>query len=353
MNILYDNIIFTLQHCGGISVVWGNLLNYVTRQPQTDIHIIEYDGANCNLVRKDMDLSSCKSSILKNSLMKFRRLLNPTVPKKFDTSKKFIFHSSYYRTCSHPNAINITTVHDFAYYLFVKNPLLRWLHCQQMFAAIRKSDWVACISQNTRNDLLKFLPDVNPNKVIVINNGVDQRFNVIDGIKKEDFVLFVGKRDRYKNFDALITPLSKCNRKLKIVGVPLTPNEKQRMDACGLKYEYCGFVSDEELNRLYNTAFCLLYTSLYEGFGLPVLEAQMAGCPVIAMNASSIPEVIGDERLLLNEMTEVNLKEKLALLEEPKEREQIITSGIKNALSFSWEKMSKEYFELYKKALEQ
>lgn len=353
MNILYDNIIFSLQHCGGISVVWGKLLDYATKQQDVNIHIIEYKGAKTNLVRKDLDLSSCTSSILKRSLMKLRRLFNPSVPDRFNTSERFIFHSSYYRTCSHPNAINITTVHDFGYYLFVKNPLLRKIHCHQQFNAIRKSDWVACISQNTRKDLLRIMPDVNPDKVVVINNGVDKRFNVIEGAKKQSYVLFVGKRDRYKNFDALISPLSKCGRTLKIVGVPLNEAEKQKMNACGLKYEYCGFVSDEELNRIYNSAFCLLYTSLYEGFGLPVLEAQMAGCPVIAMNASSIPEVIGDKRLLLNEMTEEALKNKFELLANNEERDKIVAAGLENAISFSWEKMSAEYFELYRNALKQ
>ena len=168
-------------------------------------------------------------------------------------------------------------------------------------------------------------------------------------VEKKDYVLYVGKRDRYKNFNALIEPLAKLGYKLKIVGVPLSSTEIQLLDKARLKYEYCGIVSDTELNKLYNEAICLLYTSLYEGFGLPILEAQMAGCPVIAFNSSSIPEVIGDKELLLDDITVDTLRMKMEYVKN--NRDQIVRDGLENVKRFSWDKMADEYMDLYKKLL--
>ena len=117
------------------------------------------------------------------------------------------------------------------------------------------------------------------------------------------------------------------------------------------KYVYTGFLSNEELNELYNQAICLAYPSAYEGFGIPVLEVQRAGCPVIAYNASSIPEVIGETPLLLNTLTVSEFHDKLNLLKQGSVRNEVIVAGLENSQRFSWKKMGEEYVELYKELL--
>ena len=119
------------------------------------------------------------------------------------------------------------------------------------------------------------------------------------------------------------------------------------MKSAKLHFEYCGKITDEKLNSLYNEAFCLFYTSLYEGFGLPILEAQQAGCPVIALNSSSIPEVIGDQRLLIDQVSEDSIGHAINLLNDPEQRELIIEQGLRNVKRFSWDKMAEEYYNLY------
>ena len=161
----------------------------------------------------------------------------------------------------------------------------------------------------------------------------------------------MGNRAGYKNFSAIIEPIAKCNFELKIVGPDLTKNEIKAMNYHRLRYTFHGRVTDEELNQLYNEAFCFIYPSLYEGFGLPVLEAQMAGCPVIALNTSSLPEVIGNKNMLLNDISFDTLQEKIQLLKEPKTRKQIIEDGLKNAARFSWDKMTEEYIASYYAAI--
>ena len=345
MQIIFDNIIFSLQRCGGISMVWANLVSRVLDK-MNDVSFVEYQNSDNNICRKGLNLGD-KVASENMFCIKLGRFFNPRISVK--GNEKFIFHSSYYRTCSNKNAINVTTVHDFAYRKFVKNPLIRYIQCRQQDEAIRKSDAVVCISENTKRDLLHYLPDVSPEKISVIYNGVDNRFSHIQSAEKKDYVLYVGKRDRYKNFNALIEPLAKLGYNLKIVGVPLSSTEIQLLDKANLKYEYCGIVSDNELNKLYNEAICLLYTSLYEGFGLPILEAQMAGCPVIAFNSSSIPEVIGDKELLLDDITVDTLRMKMEYVQ--KNRDRIVRDGLENVKRFSWDKMADEYMDLYKKML--
>lgn len=356
MRIIYDNIIYTLQRYGGISVVWSNLLQRMLKREDCKITALEYEGAeNNNISRRTIHIPNDVLHLVKSKFLKITRYFDPSasVIDLCGRESPFIFHSSYYRICKHKNAINVTTVHDFTYEYFERNPLARFIHCSQKHRAIRRSDHVVCISENTRNDLLKLMPDVNPAKVSVIYNGVDRRFHRQDNGQYDYFALFVGNRKSYKNFIAILKPLSKCDICLKIVGKSLTKEEKKALTNSGIKYDYCGMVSGEELNNLYNRAFCLIYPSLYEGFGLPVIEAQMAGCPVIAYNASSIPEIIGDKRLLINQIDAETLKEKFSMLSNPTIREDIIVSGIRNAQRFTWKKMEDEYYHLYKHLLQQ
>ena len=111
-----------------------------------------------------------------------------------------------------------------------------------------------------------------------------------------------------------------------------------------------GRISNRQLNILYNGAKAFVYPSSYEGFGIPVLEAQRAGCPVIAYNSSSIPEIIGDTPLLMNSLDEVELCSKLELLSDEKLCLDVIQKGLENAKRFSWNKMYEQLASLYEEA---
>ncbi len=357
MKIVFDNIIYSLQHYGGVSVVWNNL---VSRMVSTgnDVQFVEYDDAQQNISRQLLQLPPERLHIRKSLLMALRRYFNPRLPQsilqKLDEGDKerFIFHSSYFRISTDPRAINVTTVHDFTYEFFVHNWLKRWLHCRQKHAAIRKSQHVVCISENTRRDLLRILPDVDPTKVHVIYNGVESgRFYPLEGVAHADFALFVGRRDHYKNFHAILRPLAELGITLRIVGESLSPKELSLLAQSGINYHYCGMVSDEELNRLYNQALFLFYPSCYEGFGLPVLEAQMAGCPVLAFNASSIPEIIGDPSLLLTEISAQSIKPYLQRFRHPLSRQAVISAGLLNAARFSWDRTAEQYLRVYQQGI--
>lgn len=353
MILAIDNIIFSLQKSGGISAVWYEHLKRLTTDQyfSSFLKFIEYDTAIFNVFRKDIPVDNsnliCKSSRLLN----LRRYLNPSLKS---VSEPFLFHSSYYRTCSNKKAINITTVHDFTYEYFVKG-FAKSVHCWQKYRAIRNSDLIICISENTKRDLLKFVPDTDENKVRVIHNGVSEDYFPIKHSDADEspFALFVGARGGYKNFDVAVEAIKETTLDLVIVGSPLSEIEIKHLDsALGRKrYKYAGRISNQQLNVLYNTAFCLLYPSSYEGFGIPVIEAQKAGCPVIAANHSSIPEIIGDKTMLINVASPNEILKKIQFLNSNHNRKEVIDLGLENAKRFSWDKTYADTVKVYKEVL--
>lgn len=351
MKIVFDNIVFSIQKNGGISVVWQSLLQAIQTDLSFSSQYIEYPGGVDNMCRRQLNLSSIECRKPRMGI-RVESYLSPNMKK----TEPFIFHSSYYRVCNNPNAINITTVHDFTYEHYRKG-LPKIVHSWQKFKAIRKSQVVVCISENTKQDLLRFLPDVNPDKIRVIYNGVSDSYYPLDESVKQScyhelgsFLLFVSGRQEYKRFDLVVEAARLVGMKLVIVGSPLNAIEEQYLNKELGTDGYVAFshIKDEELNKLYNTAYCLVYPSMYEGFGIPVIEAQRAGCPVIAFNNSSIPEVIGDTPLLINNLSVGEIIQRLKMIEVESTRKAIIENGIVNAKRFSWDNMTNSYKELYK-----
>ena len=197
---------------------------------------------------------------------------------------------------------------------------------------------------------MRFAPEIDIRKVHVIYNGVSDEYHIVDNQEKDyRDVLFVGSRDNYKNFRFLVESLLGTDFRLIIVGNALSPKEEQFLYQTLGDERFIVYIrpDNKKLNSIYNSVLCLVYPSSYEGFGIPVVEAQRAGCPVIAYNSSSIPEVIGDRRLLLNELSSIELIRKLKMLKDESFRSEIVDSGIVNSRRFSWKNMYSQYKELY------
>lgn len=359
MNCLIDNIIFSLQKSGGISVVWQEHLKRLLQESLFDCVFIEYDDAEKNIQRKSINIPENRIELKSSTGIDIRRFVNI----KSQYKSPHIFHSSFYRVEKSKHAHNITTVHDFTYFKFFGG-IKRFVNCGQQFFAIKNSDSIICVSENTKRDLLEILPYVKEEKIHVIHNGVNSSYKPIDNSKysldlpfdDSGFILYVGSRSaEYKNFRKTVEVCSRINMPLVMAGGGnLSTNEIHLLKTYSPKFKFYLYphLSNDQLNELYNRALALLYPSVYEGFGIPILEAQRAGCPVIAINTSSIPEVIGNSDLLLNDSSVESIVDAVkAIMTDTRLKNSEIQKGLMNSSEFSWEKTYEKTINLYKDIL--
>ena len=347
MKIIFDNIIFSLQKSGGISILWQNLLSKISETKEFKTEFIEYPYSINNIFSRQLKIPIDKIDFRSGRILSIKRYF----PPKIKCTEPFIFHSSYYRTSNSSKAINITTVHDFTYEKYF--PFLkRIIHSWQKFKAKRKSDYIVCISENTKSDLLNYIPDIDSNKIRIIYNGVSSDYCPLSQKPYPNLsnsILFIGSRVDYKNFDYTIECIQQSSFNLVICGNRLSNEEQIKLDTkLGPdRYQVVENPDNHELNKIYNSVFCLSYPSSYEGFGIPVIEAQKAGCPVIALNKSSIPEIIGNGYPMLRDLTQAEFNRIINQFKNPDIRNKIISLGYQNSSKFSWEKMIQEYTDLY------
>jgi glycosyltransferase involved in cell wall biosynthesis len=347
MIIILDSIVFSLQKAGGISTYWCNMCVRILKSPNL-IYLIEEEYSG-NIEHEK--LLKIKRPIYKSrfTLKPFVRFLNLNTQ---EISSKFIFHSSYYRVTKNKFAVNVVTIHDFIYEKFYSG-FRKWLHVYQKSYSINNADVIITVSNNTKKDLLKYYPKINPNNVKVVYNGVSEEYFPInkDDSRMSNSILFVGSREKYKNFDLLVKILSEIrDYDLIIVGDSLKKNEIFILNKM-LKNRWKNFtyLSNFELNKLYNSVFALAYVSSYEGFGIPLIESMRAGCPFIALRNSSIIEVAGNAGVLINSLTATSFIS--GLMEIKEFREDIIQKGLIRSLFFSWDKCYTETLKIYEEYL--
>lgn len=355
MDIVLDNIVFSLQRAGGISVVWQEQIQRLIRDTKLfSCEFIEYQGATNNIFRSDLILDNIDTR--SSSGLMLKRYLSPNYKK----NQAHIFHSSYYRTSGNKKALNVTTVHDFTYEYFYKGSLAQKVHTWQKNKAIENSDAIICVSENTKSDLIHFLPNINPQKIFVVHNGVSSDFRIIDisnstlPFASQSYVLYVGARGGYKNFGMAVEACAHTGYNLIMVGGGiLTDSERELLNSklTPNKYKLLLGIENTSLNELYNGAFCLIYPSLYEGFGIPVIEAQKAGCPIIAAKCSSLPEISGENNLLIENISTNLIIDNMQKLSNDAFRKQLIMDGQKNAERFTWDNTYYKTIEIYKSLL--
>jgi mannosyltransferase len=337
LKVIYDNIVFNLQRSGGISVYWKELIDRVINEENVDVSFIEYEGSEENIFRKQLKIPSnmkqLKSSFPNIKINRYFNLAN-------NLSEKVIFHSSYYRTMRGKNIINVVTVHDFTYEKKFKSYRGK-IHIFQKKRALENADAIICISENTKKDMIEIYPHLESKIIKVIYNGYNSKdYYYKPDLKPGNNVVFVGARKGYKNFDKCVELMSKTqNIFLNIVGPPLDREEVEFLNKkIPNRYKESTHVSNEELNDIYNNSICLIYLSDYEGFGIPIIEAMSAGCPVIALKKSSIPEVAGNAGLLFDTIEYDLIVNSIYKLRDDRQfREEQVELGLKNSKRFSWE----------------
>jgi len=259
----------------------------------------------------------------------------------------------------------VVTIHDLSYVYYPQEFLKKDLYQLTNWTnyAVKKAKKIIAVSQSTKNDLIKIY-NLPPEKIKVIYNG----FNRYKGIKissfKEEslnqpYILYIGTIQPRKNLINLIRAFYKFaqiypNFNLIIAGKKGWLYQKifEEVENLGIedKVFFTDYVTDHQLIYLYQNAFCLVMPSLYEGFGLPLLEAMNFGCPVLASFSSSLPEVGGEACLYFDPQNVNDLTEKLIKLKNNCQlKESLIKKGKQRIKLFSWEKCGQETLEVLKK----
>lgn len=234
--------------------------------------------------------------------------------------------------------------------------------------AIERADKIIVISEHTKNDLVEHY-SCPEEKIVVTHLGCDSKFRLIEneekktemaakyGLKKP-FIFNVGSIEPRKNIIGLIRAyagLKDSYREefdLVIAGGRGWLNSSIYKEVEKLEIndnvKFIGYVDEEDLPYLYNLAEVFVYPSFYEGFGLPILEAMVCGCPVITSKVSSMPEVGGEAVLYVDPKETGIIKEALeSLLDDEKKRGEMIDVGFKQVKNFSWEKCAKQTLAVY------
>ena len=257
----------------------------------------------------------------------------------------------------------VVTIHDMIQEIYRDSYYSNDKVIEQKKKQIYLADHIIAVSMNTKNDILNVYPDIPEDKVSVIYHGkslicrgkdIPQTMN---GIPKR-YVLYVGSRYHYKNFKNFIRamqPLLRTDKDIMVVcagGGAFKDDEKMAIGEQCDRYIQKN-VSDTELAYLYTHAMCFVFPSLYEGFGLPTLEAFSYGCPVAVSNTGAMPEVAGKAAVYFDPERTENMTEAISqLLHNDSLREELKKSGFLQAEKYSWEKVAELTGKCYQKVYE-
>jgi mannosyltransferase len=359
MNILLDNIIYSKERQGGVSNYFFEVTKYLQKFPDLNLKFYEEQLADLNGCRKELSIPDNQLIQHKNFKSLIMARLMPIQAKIEDS---LLYHSSFYRPLvGSDDFVEVTTVYDFVHDYYASF-LKKKIHNLLKYNAIKRSKGIICISNNTYSDMMKLCPPKKGQKVAVIHCGVSKDYMPLSALQinlyhnqvisnvEEGFLLFIGSRANYKNFDFVISLLKELPHiRLVVVGKSFDENENKWISKdLQERIIILSGVDNEGLNVLYNKALALVYPSDYEGFGIPVIEAMQAGCPVIAQNKSSIPEVAGDAGILFDKLNLNDFKLGVLSIANKDFRTELIEKGIKQSEKFSWEKCSKETLDFYK-----
>lgn len=345
--LLVDGVFFQLNSTG-IARVWDTVLRCLSRDPELEIHLLDRGGApdidgiqNIAFQRYNETRGSAEDS--------------RAIQAVCDRLNIDVFTSTYYTTpLSTPMLL---MVYDMIPELFAYDLRHRpWMEKQ---VALSFAQRFLCISRKTRSDLLSLYPEIPADRAVTAYCGVDvetfrqrsreevRAFRSRFGLER-DYFLFVGSRGprgNYKNswlfFEALRDARQASFDILCVGGEPeIEPAVLEALpEGISCRREV---LSDDELATAYGDALALIYPSLYEGFGMPVVEAMASGCPVITTNHGSLAEAAGDAALLVGGHSVEEMRETLKSIQDPELRQTLREKGLQHANQFCWTHMAEQ-----------
>ncbi len=351
MKILYDHQTFSIQEFGGISRYFYEVISRIKRSNGFSVKLSLLLSNNHYL-----DETFKYHRFFPNHKFKGKVRILSEVNKCYSIynlkkSDFDVFHPTYYD----PYFLKylnkkpfVLTIHDMIHEKFPNQFPKKDKTSEYKYLLANKATKIICVSNNTKKDLIEIFK-IPEKKIEVIYHGnslIPIKINQFSLNLPEKYILYVGNRNGYKNFEYFIkaiSPILLKNRELKVLcagGSNFTNRERNIFDKLNIKSQvlYFKVSHDDQLSELYKRAVCFVYPSLYEGFGIPILEAFSSGCPVVLSNTSSFPEVAGDAGLYFDPYDEISIKNAIEKIVENKDlREDIIKKGFERLKLFSWD----------------
>ena len=374
MKVLFDTQVFDWQINGGISRYFIEVLNRLRQDQEVEVLFKCRHSYNTYIqgtpwltnrpVLKKLHFKG-KLGALKIINQQINR---PWSNRQLSKGKAAIFHPTYYD----PYFLQrlgkqkmVLTVYDLTNEKFNDHTPLTEKVLGWKKQLIERADHIIAISENTRKDVIDYY-HADPDKVttVYLSGGFDAavltaaREPEMDQLESP-YILFVGSRGTYKNFNAFVKEAAPVllREQVRLVlagGGPLSGTEMSLLQELGLtdRVKAYAHVSDTLLAQLYKAALLFVFPSLYEGFGLPVLEAMQCGCPTLLSNNSSLPEVGGGAGAYFDPQQPGALTPVLdELLRDETRRQQMIAAGYQQATRFNWDRTAEGHKEVYKKLL--
>ena len=364
MKILYDYQQFTMQKYGGISRYLYEIITRIGKYKADEVKVLAGLYINQYLKNCDSGLVIGWQSPKIPKTGKMRKLVNYYLSRFWLSThdKPDIIHETYYASksvMSQP-CPTVITVHDMIHeklnsFLSDKAKRLSLVKVN----AINRADHVICVSNQTKKDLIEIFK-IDPKKITVIYHGYSfdikdyQMLNV--KIIKSPYILYLGLREGYKNFDRLLQAFASRNKlknnfKLVCAGAKkFSTLELDRIVELGLTENNIKYVpaDDQTIAQLYNGASVFVYPSLYEGFGIPPLEAMAFSCPVACSRVSSIPEVVDNAAEFFDPYNIDSIADALEqVLFSSEKNKTLIRLGKERLKHFSWDTCAQKTYSVY------
>lgn len=287
----------------------------------------------------------------------------------FNQARLNLLHIPHYNVPLTYQGRLVVTIHDVIHLLFPRfaRRTGAWFYARTMLStAVKKATRIITVSHTTKNDILHHF-SIDPDKIRVIYSGVAPEFTPLSPEASQTilshygltngFILFVGDIRPHKNLEVLL----KAHKQLKakwptcppLVIIGKTDRAHDLLSNADPRHVVClGRLSRKDLVAIYSSAGVLAFPSLYEGFGLPPLEAMACGCPVVVSEAGALPESVGEAGLYVNPRDPGALAEAImAVLKIPTLRQRLIALGLAKSREYSWQQSAQETWKVYEEAL--
>lgn len=380
MKVIIDGTIYCSAPSGGVYRYFNELIPRISNFPGTEIKIFTPkapsglpQGANISHTKDNLPSGAwLPEGQLKRFLRAQKKKLQSLLMKQsFSGLEQSVFHSTYYTPSPWNSIPQVVTVHDMISEIFQETfnlPHLKTLR-EAKAKSVATATRVIAISEQTKNDLHNIY-QIPLSKIDVIYHGVDFDFfsrKLSKEAKHEilskhslnsPYFLYIGGRLHHKNFKrfllAFANSLVSKDFKLAVAGAPWDAEENELIRKLQVREKLIWMpnLSDQELPTVYQNAIALALPSIYEGFGLPLIESMAAGCPVIASKSGPFPELAGEAALFFDPHDESQMENSMEEILKTAVREPLIELGKKRAQHFSWDKSAHQHFESYQKALE-